>query len=153
MCIHTEEPFSHVRSLSFFFSLSLSRSLFLSLSDSLSCSFSVSLSLSLPPPPRTHVTTRHHHGVHTAQMRLVRTINCARYPRPACGMGSGRSVDMFYIHEHTHTQKYIRTHTFTPSQTQSATHRGGVATQVVCCKGCLQCVGCVAVRGVCCNVL
>ena len=77
MCIHIEESFPHAYSLS----LSLSLSLALSLSLFLSPSF----------------TTRHQHGVHTAHMRLVRTINGARNPRPACGVGSSRRVDMCHV--------------------------------------------------------
>ena len=87
-----------------------SRILALSLSLSLSRAFSLSLSrtllhvrslihfvaLTCHPPP-THVTTRHQHGLHTAHMRIVRTINGARNPRPACGVGSSRRVDMCHV--------------------------------------------------------
>ena len=43
--------------------------------------------------------------------------------------------------KNTHTHKYIHTHTFTPSRTQSATHHSGVATRMVCCKGCVTVCG------------
>ena len=102
MCIHIEESFPHA----YFLTLSL----FLSLSLSLSRAFSLSLSRTLfhvrslihfvalsCHPPHTHVTTRHQHGLHTAHMRIVRTINGARNPRPACGVGSSRRVDMCHV--------------------------------------------------------
>jgi len=84
MCVYIRGTFSHIR----FLALTLA----LSLSISLSRSFSVSLCPSLCPPKRTHVTTRHQHGVQIAHMCIVRTINCARNPCPTCGVGSSRSV-------------------------------------------------------------
>ena len=39
----------------------------------------------------------HQHGLTTTQIFLVRTINGARNPRPACGVGSSRRVDMCHV--------------------------------------------------------
>ena len=96
--VYTYRGIISSRILALSLSLSLSRAFSLSLSRTLLHVRSLILFVALTcHPPPTHVTTRHQHGLHTAHMRIVRTINGARNPRPACGVGSSRRVYMCHV--------------------------------------------------------
>jgi hypothetical protein len=102
MCVcikimHMNESFIHVRRLSQKREGSYERC-FLTFSVCLLLpSFSVSRCLCPYCPKNTRTSQDDINGLQTAHMRLVRTINSARNPRPACGVGSRSRVDMCHI--------------------------------------------------------
>ena len=115
VCMHTEESFSQINSLSLSlslfhtFSLSLPPTLF-HVKESLTCP-SLCLerqwegdwltvffwSLSLPPPLYSRHKTISTRVTNTAQMCIMRTINGARNPHLAWGVGSSRRVNICHF--------------------------------------------------------